>query len=67
MFVQLKMVLLDSFKVESDNVTYGEEAISATYDYNHTQVERSADGQWVVKPQTTKYEFKTDTRVPKLG
>ena len=61
------MVLLDSFKVDAPNVKYGEEAITATYDYNHTEVAPSADGQWVVKPQTTTYEFKTDTRVPKLG
>ena len=61
------MVLLDSFKVVSPNVSYGEDAISAAYEYQHTEVERSADGQWVVKPQTPKYEFKTDTRVPKLG
>jgi myo-inositol-1-phosphate synthase len=61
------MVLLDNFKVDAPHVKYEETAINATYDYQHTEVERSADGQWVVKPQTTKYEFKTDTRVPKLG
>ena len=61
------MVLLDSFKVDSPNVEYGEDFIAASYDYQHTEVERAADGQWIVKPQTTKYEFKTETRVPKLG
>lgn len=60
-------MLLDSFKVDSPNVVYGEDAITSTYDYQHTEVEQSGDGQWVVRPQTTKYEFKTDTRVPKLG
>jgi hypothetical protein len=32
-----------------------------------TQVERTPEGKWVVKPVTTTYEFKTDTKVPKLG
>ncbi len=61
------MVLLDSFKVDSPNVVYGEDAITAAYNYQHTEVEQGTDGQWVVRPKTTKYEFKTDTRVPKLG
>lgn len=61
------MVLLDSFKVDSPNVTYEDTAITASYDYSHTQVLRSDKGQWTVKPSTTRYEFRTDTRVPKLG
>jgi myo-inositol-1-phosphate synthase len=61
------MVLLDSFKVDSPNVRYEDTSISASYDYSYTQVLRSDKGQWTVKPSTTRYEFRTDTRVPKLG
>lgn len=60
-------MLVDAFKVDSPSVEYGEGFIASTYDYQHTEVERTATGEWVVKPQTTKYEFHTDTRVPKLG
>jgi myo-inositol-1-phosphate synthase len=60
-------MLVDSFKVDSPAVEYGESHIASTYDYQHTEVDRTEDGKWVVKPQTTRYEFRTDTKVPKLG
>lgn len=61
-------MLVDSFKVDAPNVKYGEDAIVSSYDYQSTKLERTADGKsWVVKPTSTKYEFKTDRRVPKLG
>ena len=60
-------MLVESFKVDSPNVVYGESSISTSYDYQHTEIDRNDDGAWVVKPKTTRYEFKTDTKVPKLG
>lgn len=60
-------MLVESFKVESPNVQYGADSVTSTYTYQHTEVERTPEGQWVVKPQATEYTFKTDTRVPKLG
>ena len=59
--------LVEQVKVESPNVQYGEDSITSTYTYHNTEVERTEEGQWKVKPQATEYTFKTDTRVPKLG
>jgi len=60
-------MLVESFKVESPNVEYGEDFIASSYEYQHTDVDRTPAGDWVVKPRATKYEFRTDTKVPKLG
>lgn len=61
-------MLVEQFRVESPSVQYGEDAITSTYAYQYTDVERSeADGSWVVRPRVENYEFRTDTRVPKLG
>jgi myo-inositol-1-phosphate synthase len=60
-------MLVEKFKVESPNVHYEEDAIVSSYDYQSTSVERSSDGKWTVKPTTSRYEFRTETKVPKLG
>ncbi len=60
-------MLIQDFQVESPAVQYTSEAITSTYDYQSTKLERGADGRWVVRPTTTTYQFKTDRRVPKLG
>lgn len=60
-------MLVENFKVDSPNVAYEEDCISSTYSYQHSAIDRTADGQWVVKPSTTTYEFRTSTKVPKLG
>lgn len=64
-------MFIESFKVESPNVKYTENEIHSVYDYETTEVvhEKTIDGsyQWIVKPKTVKYDFKTDIRVPKLG
>ncbi|XP_065007684.1 inositol-3-phosphate synthase-like [Musa acuminata AAA Group] len=63
-------MFIEKFKVDSPNVRYGEEAIEAVYHYETTELvheNREGDYQWVVKPKTVVYNFKTDTRVPKLG
>ncbi|KAI0495924.1 hypothetical protein KFK09_022231 [Dendrobium nobile] len=63
-------MFVESFKVESPNVKYGDQEIHSIYNYETTElVHESRNGSyaWIVKPKTVVYEFKTDTRVPKLG
>jgi myo-inositol-1-phosphate synthase len=60
-------MLLDSFTVDSPNVKVTDEAIETTYQYESTEVQQTADGKWVVRPTTTRYDFSVDKRVPKLG
>ena len=63
-------MFIESFKVESPNVKYTETEIQSVYNYETTElVHENKNGtyQWVVKPKTVKYEFKTNTHVPKLG
>jgi len=61
-------MLVENFKVDSSNVVYGESSIESRYEYQHTEVvQQPGNGGLIVKPVKTAYEFKTDTRVPKLG
>lgn len=60
-------MLVDKFAVDSDRVSVTDDSIVSTYQYQATTVQRGTDGQWVVKPTATEYQFKTDRRVPKLG
>lgn len=63
-------MFIESFKVESPNVKYTENEIHSVYSYETTELvheERKGTYQWIVKPKTVKYEFKTDIHVPKLG
>ncbi|ESQ40963.1 hypothetical protein EUTSA_v10015635mg [Eutrema salsugineum] len=63
-------MFIESFKVDSPNVKYTENEIHSVYDYQTTElVHENKNGayQWTVKPKTVKYEFKTNTHVPKLG
>lgn len=63
-------MFIEKFKVESPNVRYGEDEIESVYHYETTElVHECRDGvyQWIVKPKTVRYNFKTRTRVPKLG
>lgn len=63
-------MFINKFRVQSPNVKYTEESIESVYDYQTTElVHENRDGnyEWVVKPKSVKYEFKTDTRLPKLG
>lgn len=59
-------MLVENFKVNSDKVQYSNESIVSKYQYEHTEVTQSGDAV-TVTPVSTEYEFKTDTRVPKLG
>jgi myo-inositol-1-phosphate synthase len=61
-------MLVDNFKIDGPNVTFSENEINSTYEYQTSSVERSSDGSsWTVRPKSTSVQFKTDTRVPKLG
>ncbi|KAK3007504.1 hypothetical protein RJ639_013406 [Escallonia herrerae] len=63
-------MFIESFKVDSPNVKYSESEIHSVYNYETTElVHENKNGtyQWTVKPKSVKYEFKTETHVPKLG
>lgn len=60
-------MLVDSFKVASPHVTYTDDEIRSVYQYDSTKVSRTRDGEFVVQPTRTEYEFSVDRRVPKLG
>ncbi|GAV65384.1 Inos-1-P_synth domain-containing protein/NAD_binding_5 domain-containing protein [Cephalotus follicularis] len=63
-------MFIENFKVESPNVKYTDNEIQSVYLYETTELvhdNRNGVYQWIVKPKTVKYEFKTDTHVPKLG
>lgn len=63
-------MFIDSFKVESPNVTYSDHEIHSIYNYDTTELlheNRNGTYQWIVKPKSVQYQFKTDIRVPKLG
>ena len=59
-------MLVEDFQVDSPNVSYEKDFITAKYKYETTEVELE-NGSWKVKPKQVNYEFKTDKRVPKLG
>ncbi|KAJ5079211.1 myo-inositol-1 phosphate synthase [Anaeramoeba ignava] len=58
--------MITDFVVESPNVKYGEDEILSKYKYHTTKVEKK-DGKYIVHPVEEEYEFKTLTKVPKLG
>ncbi|KAG9132577.1 hypothetical protein Leryth_022163 [Lithospermum erythrorhizon] len=63
-------MFIENFKVESPNVKYGEGEIHSVCNYETTELvhdNKNGEYQWIVKPKTVKYEFKTNTNVPKLG
>ena len=59
-------MLVNEFEVESDNVSYSDDFITAKYTYETTELAKDGNN-WKVKPKQIGYEFKTDRRVPKLG
>lgn len=63
-------MFIEKFRVESPSVKHTENGIEAVYNYETTDlVHENRDGsyQWIVKPKTVQYHFKTETHVPKLG
>ncbi|KAG4923202.1 inositol-3-phosphate synthase isoform X1 [Glycine max] len=63
-------MFIENFKVESPNVKYTETEIQSVYNYETTELvheNRNGTYQWIVKPKSVNYQFKTNTHVPKLG
>ncbi|CAI7802751.1 unnamed protein product [Closterium sp. NIES-54] len=63
-------MLIESFKVDSPDVVYGDEYITSKYKYQTTDLDctvRDGKFDWTVKPVSKQYEFRTQTKVPKLG
>jgi myo-inositol-1-phosphate synthase len=60
-------MLVEDFQVQSPNVTYTDDHITSTYNYESTKLTRTEKGSWVVSPTSTQYQFRVDRRVPKLG
>ncbi|KAJ2159248.1 Myo-inositol-1-phosphate synthase [Coemansia sp. RSA 552] len=57
-----------AFKVDSPNVRYTAETIESDYAYDTTQVSRDSEtGQLRAKPAKVNYQFKTQTRVGRVG
>ncbi|CAG8770822.1 11201_t:CDS:2, partial [Acaulospora morrowiae] len=57
-----------ALKVVSPNVRYTDSHIFADYVYNNVTVTKSdIDGTLEVVPTETKYQFKTELKIPKVG
>lgn len=59
-------MLVDNFEVDSPNVTYEDDCITAKYEYETTDLVQDGN-TWKVKPKKVNYEFRTSKKVPKLG
>ncbi len=55
------------FTVNSPNVTYTDDHIKSKYIYRTTAVTKSANGKLTATPKETKYDFKVDRKVPRIG
>jgi myo-inositol-1-phosphate synthase len=55
------------FIVNSPNVVYSDTEIRSKYTYRTTTVTEGENGTRVVTPHETVYDFKVDTKIPKLG
>ncbi|XP_053321694.1 inositol-3-phosphate synthase 1 [Spea bombifrons] len=58
--------MAEKFKIESPHVRYLKDVIEADYSYETTQV-CEENGVTKVKPCSTKFTFRTERKVPKLG
>ncbi|ORX65450.1 Myo-inositol-1-phosphate synthase [Basidiobolus meristosporus CBS 931.73] len=56
-----------AFRVNSPNIQYTDCHILADYMYRNTRVTKNELGEMLVEPIETRYQFKTDHRVPKVG
>ncbi|KAH6845139.1 hypothetical protein B0I37DRAFT_355639 [Chaetomium sp. MPI-CAGE-AT-0009] len=55
------------FIVNSPNVVYSDNEIRSKYTYRTTMVTDGEDGTRTVTPKETVYDFKLDTKIPKVG
>ncbi|BGP57290.1 hypothetical protein JCM8202_002867 [Rhodotorula sphaerocarpa] len=62
---------VESIQVESDNLTYSDDALHAQYTFHSTAVDKSVDqngqAKYKVKPVEKHLEFRTERKVPKTG
>lgn len=56
-----------SVRVNSDTVQYGDDHITSNYVYHATSVTKGEDGNVTVVPTQTRYNFTTETQLPKMG
>jgi myo-inositol-1-phosphate synthase len=59
-------MLATKFRVNSPFVKYEEGSITSEYVYRNTEA-RMVNGEAIITPKETRYTFKTDTKVPRLG
>ena len=55
------------FTVNSPNVVYTDKEILSKYTYRTTDVTVESDGKLVATPKATRYDFKTERTVPRVG
>jgi len=55
------------FKVDSPNVRYEGDAILSRFEYDDTVLEETSDNSWTVRPTRHIFDFRTNTKLPKLG
>jgi hypothetical protein len=60
-------MLLQSFTVDSPNVTYSDDCVTSSYEYDTTELECGPGLNFTVRPVSHKIEFQTSRRVPKVG
>jgi myo-inositol-1-phosphate synthase len=61
------MVFIESFRVQSPNVRYTDDAVESTFNYERTAISTNRDGVSVATALSTKYHFRTATRVGRVG
>ncbi len=60
-------MLTDSFIVQSPSVKYGDGFIQTDYVYRNTEAIIGPNSKVTIVPKETKYTFKTETKVPRVG
>jgi hypothetical protein len=60
-------MLIDTFTVDSPSVSYEEEHITSSYEYDTSDLVCGVDGKYTVRPKTQNVQFQTTRRVPKVG
>lgn len=60
-------MFVDSFRVDSPNVRYTDNAVESTYRYERTGVRVLPDGSCVAEPESKQYCFRTCTNVGRVG
>jgi len=59
--------MYNSYSVDSPNVQYTDDEIVSHYTYQTTSAAVDEEGHVTVRPQESKFVFKTERKVPKLG